>query len=324
MTQQNFLTAIEKDTEQINHYLQANLESHVDLISKIGEHILLGGGKRIRPMLFLLCARLAGYKGTSEYYFSTVFEYLHAATLLHDDVVDRSEVRRGAGTANVLWGNSAAVLVGDFLYSKSFNMAVEMGDLRVLEVLSNTTNRMAEGMVLELIHSFDFNMSVEDYLEVIISKTAVLMSAACSIGGMLGSLPEEQEKLLGEFGMDLGIAFQLVDDALDYSVTQKEFGKPVGKDVEEGKVTLPLLQTLEVCTPEERGKLVEWCDKDTYNPDNFLEIQALVRSYNGVEYSLEQAREYKDRARSKLLRFPDVPGRQLLIDLADFVVERRF
>ena len=324
MTQQNFLTAIEKDTEQINHYLQANLESHVDLISKIGEHILLGGGKRIRPMLFLLCARLAGYKGTSEYYFSTVFEYLHAATLLHDDVVDRSEVRRGAGTANVLWGNSAAVLVGDFLYSKSFNMAVEMGDLRVLEVLSNTTNRMAEGMVLELIHSFDFNMSVEDYLEVIISKTAVLMSAACCIGGMLGKLPEKQEKLLGEFGMDLGIAFQLVDDALDYSVTQQEFGKPVGKDVEEGKVTLPLLQTLEVCTPEERRKLVEWCDRDTYNPDNFSEIQALVRSYNGVEYSLEQAREYKDRARSKLLQFPDVPGRQLLIDLADFVVERRF
>ncbi|MBI4777086.1 MAG: polyprenyl synthetase family protein [Deltaproteobacteria bacterium] len=324
MTQQSFLIAVEKDAEQINHYLQANLESHVGLISKIGEHILLGGGKRIRPMLFVLCARLADYGGTSEYYFSTVFEYLHAATLLHDDVIDRAEVRRGTETANVLWGNSAAVLVGDFLYSKSFNMAVEMGNLRVLEVLSNTTNRMAEGMVLELIHSFDFNMRMEDYLEVIISKTAVLMSAACRIGGMLGNITEEQEKLLGDFGMDLGIAFQLVDDALDYSVSQKEFGKPVGKDVEEGKITLPLLRTLEICTPEERRKLIEWCDKDTFKPEHFSSIQTLVRSYNGVEYSLERAKEYKDRARTNLLAFPDIPGRQLLIDLADFVVERRF
>jgi len=324
MTQQNFLTAIEKDTEQINHYLQANLESHVGLISRIGEHILLGGGKRIRPMLFVLCARLTNYGGTFEHYFSTVFEYLHAATLLHDDVIDRAELRRGTETANVLWGNSAAVLVGDFLYSKSFNMAVEMGNLRVLEVLSNATNRMAEGMVLELIHSFDFNMRVEDYLEVIISKTAVLMSAACRIGGMLGNITEEQENLLGDYGMNLGIAFQLVDDALDYSVTQKEFGKPVGKDVEEGKITLPLLHTLEVCTPEERRKLIEWCDKDTFEPEHFSSIQALVRSYNGVEYSLERAGEYKDRARSSLSAFPDVPGRRLLIDLADFVVERRF
>ncbi len=324
MASQDFLTAMDADFNRINHELQAHLKTHVDFISEVGEHILLSGGKRIRPILFVLCARLAGYRGDSEHHFSTLFEYLHAATLLHDDVIDNAEMRRGIQTANLVWGNAAAVLVGDFLYSKSFNVAVEMGDLRILEVLSRTTNRMAEGMVLELIHSHDFNLSLNDYMEVVCSKTAVLMSAACRIGGMMGSLTEDEVDRLGEYGLELGIAFQIVDDALDYSLTEQEFGKPVGKDVEEGKITLPLLHTLNSCTPAEHEHLVSLCDRDTYTREHLSEIISVVNRYGGVDYSMNTARGHVERALSHLEGFPESSGRRRLLELAEFVLERRF
>ncbi len=324
MSQQSFFSAIDKDSEEINHFLKANLDSHVHLISQVGQHILLGGGKRIRPMLFAQCARLAGYRGDKALYFSTLFEYLHAATLLHDDVIDNAEMRRGSTSANVLWGNCAAVLVGDFLFSKSFHLAVEIGNLRLLEALSTATNRMAEGMILELVHSFDFDLSFEDYLEIVVSKTAVLISAACRTGGMMGDLTHEQEDLLGEYGMELGIAFQMVDDALDYCVSEEEFGKPVGKDVLEGKITLPLMYAMERATDEERERIRYVCAKERVDSQSFQQVRTIVNRYEGVEHCLRQAAEHTDRAKSFLNAFPDGEGREILTAIANFVVERRF
>ncbi len=323
MNNNDFLAKIEHDAELINKYLRDNLSSHVRLISKVGSHILLSGGKRLRPILFVAAARMCNYNNGSEYYFSTVFEYLHAATLLHDDVIDNSAVRRGAQTANVLWSNSAAVLVGDFLYSKSFSMAVEMGKIGILDVLSAATNRMAEGMVLELIHTHNLALTEEEYLEIIICKTAALLSAAAKIGGMLGTATPEGQDALGKYGMDLGIAFQLVDDALDYSLSEKEFGKPVGKDIEEGKITLPLMHALSVASAEDRKKLTDLAAKDKFKPERWPEALELVERYGGVEAALDKAREFTGRAVRHLDVFPDSDSKKLMLELADFVVNRK-
>jgi len=323
MKSQDFLSRIERDSDLVNRYLRENLSSHVNLVSKVGSHILLSGGKRLRPILFLLAARLCGYREDKEYYFSTVFEYLHAATLLHDDVIDSAETRRGREAANIVWNNSAAVLVGDFLYSKSFNLAVEMGELKILDVLSATTNRMAEGMVLELINTNNIDITEEQYLEVINAKTAVLMAAACRIGGMLGSAGPEEQEALENFGMDLGTAFQMVDDALDYTLSREQFGKPVGKDVEEGKITLPLIHTLQKLDPEQKQRLKELVEPKTYAPEKFPQILTLVESAGGIDFTVNRAAEYADRAAAHLDIFPESENKTLMLDLADFVIHRR-
>ena len=322
MKTQDFLKQIEHDAERVNEFIRDNLCSHVDFIAKVGEHILLSGGKRLRPVLFILASRLCNYNGGREYYFSTVFEYLHAATLLHDDVVDSADTRRGKETANIVWNNSAAVLVGDFLYSKSFNLAVEMGQLEILNVLSHTTNRMAEGMVLELIHTHNLDIKEEEYLEVIICKTAVLLAASTRVGGMLGAATKEEQEALENFGMDLGIAFQMVDDALDYTLSEEEFGKPVGKDVEEGKITFPLIHTLRTASDKDRERLRRLASKD-YKPENYSQVLELINQYKGVQATLDLARKYADKAVAHLNIFSDSRHKNLLLDLADFVIYRK-
>jgi len=235
----NLFERLQHDIDKVNLYLEDNLKSHVPLISEVNQHILLGAGKRIRALLFVLCSRLNGFSGEKSFYFSSIFEYLHAATLLHDDVIDNAAVRRGKASANTVWGNSPSVLVGDFLLAKSFSMAVETQSLKILQVLSETTKRMAEGMVMELIHSHDFNVPEEIYREILIDKTAILISAACQTGAIWGQCTDKEAEALAQYGMELGIAFQLVDDLLDYTSTQEDFGKPVGNDFKEGKITLP-------------------------------------------------------------------------------------
>ena len=323
MSSGDFLSHIEQDSETVNRYLRENLTSHVNLVSEVASHILLSGGKRLRPLLFVLSSRLCGYEGKKEHYFSTVFEYLHAATLLHDDVVDNAQLRRGHQTANVLWNNSAAVLVGDFLYSKSFSLAVEMGQLGILDVLSATTNRMAEGMVLELMHTYNLDITEQEYMEVIISKTAVLMAAACRIGGMLGSSTHQEQEALKDFGLDLGIAFQMVDDTLDYTLSREQFGKPVGKDLEEGKMTLPLIHALNKSIPSQKTLLKELVGRGSYQPENFPEVLTLVQECGGIEATLQKAQHYVDKAVASLDIFPDSEYKKLMLDLADFVVSRK-
>jgi octaprenyl-diphosphate synthase len=323
MNQGDFLLRIEQDSELVNRWLRENLTSHVNLVSEVASHILLSGGKRLRPLLFVLTSRLCGYDGKREHYFSTVFEYLHAATLLHDDVIDNAQMRRGRQTANVLWDNSAAVLVGDFLYSKAFSMAVEMGQLDILDVLSATTTRMAEGMVLELMHTYNLDMTEQDYMEVIISKTAVLMAAACRIGGILGSTTRQEQEALNNFGLDLGIAFQMVDDTLDYTLSREQFGKPVGKDVEEGKITLPLIQALDKATPKQKARLKKLVSQGSYQPENFPKVLDLVQQCGGIDSTFQKAHYYVDKAAGSLGIFPESEYKKLMLDLADFVVRRK-
>lgn len=316
------LDMVKDDLERIEQELERNLTSHVPLISQVGKHILLGGGKRLRPLLFVLCARLCDY--THDHIgLSSMFEYLHAATLLHDDVVDGAEIRRGKASANALWGNSASVLVGDFLVAKSISLAVNHGHRRMLEVFSDTITKLAEGEVLELVGNYDFDIKEDDYFRIIINKTAILFSAACHIGAILGNVSKEREEALASFGLNLGIAFQLVDDALDYTSTAEEFGKPVGNDLKEGKITLPLIYTLGQLNQTDRDRLIEIINTNLEKDGDFKEAAQWVKNCGGISYTLNRARGYADVAKRELEIFDENPTKAILMDLADFVVERR-
>ena len=247
------------------------------MISEINQHILLAGGKRLRALLFVLCSRLCGFSGEKAYYFSSIFEYLHAASLLHDDVIDNAAIRRGKASANILWGNSASVLVGDFLLAKSFALAVETDNLQFLDVLSRKTTRMAEGMVLELVQSHNLEVTEEVYREILINKTAILISAACQTGAIWGKAGVEEQEALAEYGLELGVAFQIIDDILDYTATQDEFGKPVGNDFKEGKITLPLIHTLKVCSDKNKNKIRRIGKKGQFTNEDFQFLIELIK-----------------------------------------------
>ncbi len=232
------------DMQAVNHLIQDRLKSDVVLVNQLGHYIINSGGKRLRPMLALLMARACGYQGENHIDIAAIVEFIHTATLLHDDVVDESDMRRGKDTANNVWGNQAAVLVGDFLYSRSFEMMVDVNEMRVMQILAQTTNTIAEGEVLQLLNVNDADTDETRYLEVIYSKTAKLFEAACRLGAVLAGLPMDQEKRVAQYGVHLGTAFQLVDDILDYSADSKQLGKNVGDDLAEGKPTLPLINAL--------------------------------------------------------------------------------
>jgi octaprenyl-diphosphate synthase len=319
----DFLERLQGDIDKVNHHLMENLRSHIPLIAEINQHILSSGGKRLRSLLFVVCARLCGYEGERAYTLSSIFEYLHAATLLHDDVIDKAHTRRGKPAANTVWGNSAAVLVGDFLLSKSFTLAVESRKLRLLEVLSGTTTQMAEGMVLELIHTDDLAVDEETYRRILINKTAILISAACQTGAIWGGAPEKEEQVLGNYGLDLGIAFQMVDDLLDYTASEEETGKTVANDFKEGKITLPLIHALRSCSAEEQKRIQTLAKKNAPDQGELMLVFELVQKYGGLQYTRERAESYKNRAVKALEIFPTGPDRKVLEDLAEYVIERR-
>jgi octaprenyl-diphosphate synthase len=314
---------IHLDIDKIHYYIKENLESHVSLISEINKHILLSGGKRLRALLFVLCSRLWGYSEERAYYFSSIFEYLHAATLLHDDVIDNADVRRGKASANSVWGNASSVLVGDFLLAKSFSLAVETGNLKFLDILSRTTTQMAEGMVLELVQSHNLEVPEEVYREILINKTAILISAACQTGAIWGKGGAEEQEILAQYGLELGMAFQIIDDLLDYTATQNEFGKPVGNDFKEGKITLPLIYTLKVCSDKDKNKIKEISEKDQFLDEDFRFLFNLIEGHGGFGYARGEALKSRDKAKGLLQRIKSTRDQQTLIDLADFVVERK-
>jgi octaprenyl-diphosphate synthase len=314
---------IQEDIDKIHYFLKENLDSHVSLISEINKHILLSGGKRLRALLFVLCSRLWGYSEERAYYFSSIFEYLHAATLLHDDVIDNADVRRGKASANTVWGNAPSVLVGDFLLAKSFSLAVETGNLKFLDVLSRTTTQMAEGMVLELVQSHNLEVPEEVYREILINKTAILISAACQTGAIWGKGGAEEQEILAQYGLELGTAFQIIDDLLDYTATQNEFGKPVGNDFKEGKITLPLIYTLKVCSDKDKNKIKEISGKGQFLDEDFRFLFNLIEGHGGFGYAREEALKSRDKAKGLLQRIKSTRDQQTLIDLADFVVERK-
>jgi octaprenyl-diphosphate synthase len=316
------LDIIGEDLKLVELQFRKDLESDVPLIRKVGEYVLASGGKRVRPALLLLAARLCGYTAEKAVPLASVIEFIHSATLLHDDVVDSATLRRGIASANTLWGNEASVLVGDFLFSKSFSLMVGVGSLDILRVLSDATTVIAEGEVMQLLCTGELDLSEDRYIGVVRSKTAILMSAACEAGAILGAVSVDQQRALADFGMDLGVAFQLMDDTLDYTATEEEFGKSIGHDLEEGKITLPLIYTLQHCSDVERDCISAVIEKDEMSLDDFRHVSGLVKRYGGIIYAVDTARRYVTSCRSRLDSFEDGPVRSALLQLADYVVTR--
>ncbi|HEY5958908.1 MAG TPA: octaprenyl diphosphate synthase, partial [Polyangiaceae bacterium] len=294
--------------------------SDVVLINQISHYIINSGGKRMRPVLVLLSSRAFGYEGTDHHELAAVIEFIHTATLLHDDVVDASELRRGRDTANAVWGNEASVLVGDFLYSRAFQMMVSVQNMRVMEILAQATNTIAEGEVKQLLNIHNAETTEEVYLDVIRSKTAKLFESAAQLGAVLAGRPAEEEQALAAYGMYLGTAFQLIDDALDYSSTAEELGKNIGDDLAEGKPTLPLLYTMHNGNEEQRAlirSVIEEGGKDRIN-----EVIAAIESTGAIAYTSRSAQIEADKAIAQLAILPDSPYKEALVTLARFAVSR--
>jgi octaprenyl-diphosphate synthase len=316
------LNLLNDDIQRVEAQFRLDLDSRVPLIRKVGEYVLSSGGKRIRPMLLLLSSRLAGYAGDAHIGLASVVEFIHTATLLHDDVVDSAILRRGQDSANAIWGNEASVLVGDFLFAKSFSIMVRGGDLDILRALSDATTQMAEGEVLQLISTCDLELDEERYIEVVRNKTAVLLAAACRSGAILGACTEAQQDALAAYGMNLGIAFQFMDDALDYVADQEEFGKARGHDLLEGKVTLPLIHALRQCSTAERQRVEEIVDQDDLPQDDLDYVIDLIDKYDGILFTRERAAVFIGQAKACLEIFEDGPIKEALCILADYVVSR--
>ena len=304
----------------VDALIRARLASDVVLINQVAEHIIGGGGKRLRPMLVLLAAQAAGYRGRHHVLLAAVVEFIHTATLLHDDVVDESDLRRGRKTANALWGNAASVLVGDFLYSRSFQMMVAADDMRVMRILADTTNQIAEGEVLQLLNIHNPNVDEAAYLRVIERKTAVLFAAATRLGGLLGGVPTAQEEALARYGLYLGFAFQIADDVLDYVSDAGTLGKNIGDDLAEGKATLPLIYAIERAPAAQAASLRRAIQ--TGGLDSLDNIVAAIRDTGSIERTRRRARRYAAAAGEALSTLPHSEARDALQALADYAVMR--
>jgi octaprenyl-diphosphate synthase len=318
---QNQITqTIAADMEAVNAVIRKKLHSEVSLVNQIAEYIISAGGKRIRPVLVLLVANAYSYQGTAHHELAAVVEFIHTATLLHDDVVDESSLRRGRATANALFGNAASVLVGDFLYSRSFQMMVSLDNMRVMQILSDATNVIAEGEVLQLLNMHDPDVSQERYLQVIRSKTAKLFEAAAELGALISGASDAQIAQAGEYGRSLGTAFQLIDDVLDYAGDAEEIGKNVGDDLREGKPTLPLIYLMENGTEEQR-QLVRQCIEQG-DEQHFDTILAAITTSGALDYTRRQAVEQSERAIAAISGLPDSVYKNSLLQLARFAVDR--
>lgn len=311
---------ISVDMQDVNSLIQERLHSEIVLVNQLSHYIIGSGGKRLRPMLSLLAARACGYEGDKHVNVAAIVEFIHTATLLHDDVVDESDMRRGQETANNVWGNQAAVLVGDFLYSRSFEMMVDVGEMRVMEILAQTTNIIAEGEVLQLLNCNDPDTSEDRYLEVIYSKTAKLFEAACQLGAVLAGLPISDEKAVAQYGIHLGTAFQLVDDILDYSASADEMGKNVGDDLAEGKPTLPLIIALQRSTGED-AQLIRTAIEEG-GLDQIDQIMQIIKQTKSLDYATKIAKEEVEKANACLACLPDTDYKLALESLAWFSVSR--
>ncbi len=309
------------DMEAVNRLISRSLESDVPLVSQVSEYIVMSGGKRLRPVIVLLAARALGYSGEQHIRAAAIIEFIHTATLLHDDVVDSSERRRGKESANTVFGNQASVLVGDFLYSRSFQMMVDIGNMRVMQILADATNTIAAGEVQQLMNVHDPDTSEEDYQQVIYRKTARLFEAGAQIAAVLAERDPADEDAMIRYGQHLGTAFQLIDDALDYDASADDLGKNVGDDLAEGKPTLPLIYAMRKGTPEQREVIREAVLEGGL--ERMDEILAVIRDTGALEYTARRAREAADAAIATLADIPDSEYRRALIALAEFAVQRR-
>lgn len=319
------LTAlVAEDLSAVNEIIIQNMQSSVELIPQLAGYLIAAGGKRLRPVLTLAAANLCGYSGDKHRLLAAVVEFIHSATLLHDDVVDESDLRRGLASANAVFGNKASVLVGDFLFSRSFEMMVRVGSLDVLRILSRASAVIAEGEVLQLRTTNDTETTEEAYLEVIKGKTAELFAAACRVGAVVADRPEAEAQALYDYGMNLGIAFQLVDDVLDYSALQATLGKTVGDDFREGKLTLPVVLSISRADEAEKAFWHRTMEELEQADGDLEHAQALMAKHNALAETVERARHYGALARANLAPFPDSPIKRAMLEVIDFVIDRDF
>ena len=311
---------IDTDMEAVNRLITESLHSDVVLIGQLGHYIINSGGKRLRPVLVLLAARACGYRGDQHIPLAAIIEFIHTATLLHDDVVDASELRRGNETANAIWGNEASVLVGDFLYSRAFEMMVDVGSMRVMDILSHATNTIAEGEVMQLMNVHEPDTTEQQYLDVIYAKTARLFEAGSQLGAVIAGQPPGMEERLAEYGKYLGTAFQLIDDVLDYTRSAEETGKNVGDDLAEGKPTLPLIHAMRAGTPEQAALIRTAIQQG--GREHLPAVQAAIESTGAIAYTSQLARGEADKARQAIEDLPASPYKSALYALTHLAVAR--
>lgn len=321
----SFHQAVADDFEAVNQLILGQVHSDVGLVEEIGNYLINAGGKRLRPLLVLLIARSLNYEGVQHHHLAAIIEFIHSATLLHDDVVDTSNMRRGRATANAKWGNAPSVLVGDFLYSRAFQMMVGIGNMGVMSILSDTTNTIAEGEVQQLINAGDASLKESQYYDVIHKKTAILFEAACETAAVISGAKPPLQQSLKSYGYHLGMAFQLIDDALDYSGSSEELGKNVGDDLAEGKPTLPLIQAMQVANDEDRELIANTIrtGNEAGNEATLARIINIIEQTGAMIYTREKAEGHVELAKNALNALATSQYKQALLDLADFSVGRK-
>ena len=320
---QEILAMVKDDLAAIEDELERNLNPYLDLISKIARHILFSGGKRLRPLLMVLSARLCGYEGDYDKTFSIIFEYLHAATLLHDDLIDDAAMRRGKPVAHSIWGNSEAILVGDFLLARSLSISAKTGNMKVIRAIAKITENMSQGEIHQLMRKGDLDISQEEYLEVIRRKTAVLFQGACRISAIIADAQNEKEKALSDYGYNLGLAFQMADDLLDYTSDTKMLGKEVGADLKEGKLTLPVIYSLKAADMKDRNMMENIIKNEKFSINDFEKLVELLKKYRGISYTQKLASEHIKKAKEALSIFEPSETREILVKVADYALNRK-
>lgn len=314
--------AYREELEGVEDQVRKNLDSTVALVNTVAAHILSSGGKRIRPLLLLLCARLCGYTGKDDLVLGSLVEFIHTATLLHDDVVDDADLRRGRQTARKVWGNQISILVGDYLYSKAICRIVAFRNQAINEVLSEACRKMAEGEVLQLYYNGNPLITEPEYLRIVEHKTAALMAASCRIGAIIGNASADQQVALFRFGQHLGIAFQLADDTLDYVANGDRLGKSLGQDLRQGKATLPLWHLLQLCQDSDKQMIKDRMETRTLTEADLLRILSLMQEYGSITYAMERARTFVVAASMDLAPFEDSSPKRALSVVADYMVNR--
>jgi len=313
---------IEDELRMVEDQFETHLATETPLIQRVAKYVISSGGKRIRPILLLVSSKICGYKGDDHISLAAVIEFIHTATLLHDDVVDNAPLRRGKSSANTVFGNEASVLVGDYLFAKSFKVLSSLDNMDVIKAYSLATTLMAEGEVKELVKTADIKTTEDDYLDIIIKKTAVLFACASQIGAIISLKNDEYGQNLYDYGLNIGIAFQLMDDALDYT-SNEEFGKFIGNDLKEGKLTLPLIHTMERCPESEKALVSEIIYKKKLTNADLQAVLKLVKSYDSIDYTISKAKAAVSKAKENLNVFPDSEHKRNLTDIANYIIERK-
>lgn len=320
MSFDDVMSLCQADMQCVDQVIHQRLSSDVALVDQLSHYIVNSGGKRLRPLLTIVSAKAFGYQGDMHYLLAAIIEFIHTATLLHDDVVDESDLRRGNETANALFGNAASVLVGDFLYSRAFEMMVDVNDMRVMKILATTTNVIAEGEVMQLMNVHDAETTEEKYLEVIHCKTAKLFEAATQLGGVLCSRSEKEVRAMAAYGRYLGTAFQLIDDVMDYSSSSEQMGKNVGDDLAEGKPTLPLIYAMQKSTPAQATLIKSAIEEGGY--DKIDEVQAIIQQTGALQYTENMAQQQAEMAVAELAHLQDSESKTILQAIARLSVRR--